>query len=155
MQTSVVRLTRVAGAVALVAAAGACGGTATTPLPEAGVAPAAAAAATASARAQVADLTGEWTFAVQSPNGPGTRSVILFQEGNQVTGTIASSRAAGELEGFVDDDVLYFVAVVDMNGSDFEITYEARIENGRLVDGVIDFGSYGSGTFTGERKAGL
>ena len=102
----------------------------------------------------VIDLSGEWVLSVPSPNGAGTRDVVFVQEDGLLTGTIASSRAAGPLEGTVEGDRVEFLAVVAMDTGDFEIYYSARIEDGLLVDGIIDFGDYGQGTFTGKRKDG-
>lgn len=106
------------------------------------------------AQDEAVDLTGDWVLTVQSPNGAGTRDVTFVQEDGELTGTISSSRASGPLEGVVEGDRVEFLAVVAMDTGDFEITYMARIENGLLVDGTIDFGDYGTGTFTGRRKEG-
>lgn len=108
--------------------------------------------ASASAAPQVPDLSGAWTLTVQSPNGTGTREVTINQEGNALTGYISSSMATGEIRGSVEGDQVFFVAVVAMDSGDFEITYQATLRDGMLVDGVVDFGDYGAGTFTGKRK---
>lgn len=99
-----------------------------------------------------ADLTGEWVLTVESPNGTGTREVEFEQDGNELGGTIASTMASGELTGTVDGTSVRFTAVVAMDTGDFEIVYRATIADGALVDGTVDFGTYGSGTFTGRRK---
>lgn len=96
------------------------------------------------------DLSGEWIFTVESPNGTGTRQVTLIQDGNELTGEISSERAAGDLSGTVDGDQVTFVAVVFMDSGAFEITYTATVTDG-VMSGTVDFGSYGSGTFTGRR----
>ena len=98
------------------------------------------------------DLSGEWILNTMSPNGPGTRDVTFVQEGNRLTGEIASSMAAGDIEGTIDGTKVSFVAVVYMESGPFEISYEATYEDGELKDGTMDFGSYGAGTFTGQRK---
>lgn len=102
--------------------------------------------------APAADLTGEWVLTVESPNGTGTRDVAFAQDGNALTGTIASTMAVGDLTGTVEGDRVRFTAVVAMDTGDFEIVYQATIADGALVDGTVDFGTYGSGTFTGRRK---
>lgn len=111
-------------------------------------------AAPAPTSAQEVDLTGDWVLTVESPNGTGTRQVTFEQDGTQLRGTISSSMATGPLEGTIEGDQVHFVAVVAMDTGDFEVTYDARIEDGRLVDGTVDFGDYGFGTFTGRRKEG-
>lgn len=60
--------------------------------------------------------------------------------------------AAGGLTGTVEGTAVRFVAVVAMDTGDFEVTYQATLKDGMLVDGRVDFGDYGSGTFTGRRK---
>ena len=107
-----------------------------------------------SVSAQDIDLTGEWVLTVESPNGTGTRQVTFEHDGTELRGTISSSMATGPLEGTVEGDQVHFVAIVAMDTGDFEVTYDARIEDGRLVDGTVDFGDYGFGTFTGRRKEG-
>ena len=100
------------------------------------------------------DLTGEWILDVMSPNGAGTRDVTFTQDGNKLTGEIASSMAAGPLTGTIEGNVVTFVAAVYMESGAFEITYRASWVDGELKEGTVDFGSYGSGTFTGHRKEG-
>jgi aspartate 1-decarboxylase len=99
---------------------------------------------------QSLDLSGDWVLTVTSPNGTGERQVTFVQDGNTLSGEISSSRAAGKLSGTVDDDVVTFVAVVQMDSGPFEITYTATV-TGDEMEGTVDFGSYGSGTFTGRR----
>jgi hypothetical protein len=111
-----------------------------------------AGAASSGAVAPAADLSGEWVLQVELTNGSGTRQVNFEQEGSRLTGTISSSMATGPLEGTVEGDRVHFVATVSMSTADFEIVYEATLRDGRLVNGVVDIGDYGSGTFTGERR---
>ena len=96
------------------------------------------------------DLSGKWLLTVESPNGTGSRDLTLVQVGNDLTGEIASSRAIGDLEGTVDGDQVTFVAVVYMESGSFDITYTGTIKDDEM-EGTVDFGSYGSGTFTGRR----
>lgn len=99
------------------------------------------------------DLTGAWVLNVNSPNGAGTRDVTFVQNGNVLTGEIASSMAAGPLTGTIEGALVTFVAEVFMESGAFEITYSATWVDGELKDGKVDYGDYGAGTFTGHRKA--
>lgn len=103
--------------------------------------------------AQELDLSGEWLLTVESPNGTGSRDLMLVQDGDELTGEIMSSRAGGELTGTVDGHEVIFVAVVYMESGSFDITYTATVTDG-VMKGTVDFGDYGSGTFTGKRKKG-
>ncbi len=102
------------------------------------------------AAAQDLDLTGEWVLTVESPNGTGERNLTLVQDGETLSGEIMSPRASGELSGTVEGDQVMFVAVVQMDSGAFEITYIATITDGKMR-GTVDFGDYGSGSFTGRR----
>ena len=111
----------------------------------------------AAAQSDLIDMTGEWTLTVSSPNGPGTREVVIEQVGDTIRGTIASSMAEGPFEGTVDQatGAVEFTAIIVMGGgNEFEIVYTATWRDGELVDGFMDIGDYGSGTFTGVRKEG-
>jgi hypothetical protein len=102
------------------------------------------------ASAQDVDLTGDWVFTVESPNGTGERKVTFVQDGNELSGEIASSRAAGPLSGTIDGDKVTFVAMVMMESGPFEITYTGTVK-GDEMEGAVAFGTYGSGTFKGHR----
>jgi hypothetical protein len=102
------------------------------------------------ATAQDVDLTGDWVFTVDSPNGSGERQVTFVQEGNKLSGEIASSRAAGPLSGSIEGAEVAFVAMVMMESGPFEITYTGTV-TGEGIEGKVEFGSYGSGTFKGRR----
>jgi len=102
--------------------------------------------------AQDFDLTGDWVLTVSSPNGSGTRSLTLVQKDGELTGSISSSMATGDLTGSVEGNTVTFVAAIFMDSGAFEIVYNATYQDGTLVDGVVDFGDYGGGTFTGARK---
>jgi hypothetical protein len=99
------------------------------------------------------DLSGEWVFTVQSPNGTGTRQATLVQEGDSITGTISSDRATGDLMGTVEGNVVTLTALLMMASGPFEVVYEAEFTDSTMT-GTVDFGDYGDGTFTGRRVEG-
>jgi hypothetical protein len=101
--------------------------------------------------AQELDVTGEWEFTVQSPNGAGTRQVTLVQQGDSISGSISSSRASGNFTGVLDGDQLSFTVILAMDSGPFAVTYQATVA-GDEMEGTIDFGDYGQGTFTGRRS---
>ena len=102
------------------------------------------------ARAQAVDLSGAWVLTVESPNGTGRRDVTFVQDGDSLSGEISSSRAAGPLVGTMDGSDVTFVATVQMDSGGFDITYRGTVA-GDEMEGTVDFGSYGNGTFTGRR----
>lgn len=100
--------------------------------------------------AQAVDLSGEWVFTVQSPNGTGTRQATLVQEGDSITGTISSSRATGDVIGAVEGNTVTLTALLMMATGPFEVVYKAEYTDAAMA-GTVDFGDYGFGTFEGRR----
>lgn len=104
-------------------------------------------------QAQEMSLTGDWEFTVESPNGTGSRQVALVQEGDSLSGSITSSRASGPITGWVKDGTVTILAELTMDSGPFTVVYEATLSDGTLT-GIVDFGDYGAGTFTGQRVQG-
>lgn len=103
--------------------------------------------ATASGGSKV-DMTGTWLLAVKTPDGSGTPSFTMKQEGDKLTGTYQGQFGTAPATGTV-------------KGNDFQITYtlggttvvyKGKIEGPNKISGAVDFGGQGSGTFTGEKK---
>lgn len=97
-----------------------------------------------------ADLSGDWTFEVQSPNGPGHRDVLFRQEGTRVIGFIDSDSASGRFVGSVAGDNLEFTAVLEFGGQPMAAVYRGRVDGDRM-SGTIEYGAYGQATFKGHR----
>ncbi len=97
-----------------------------------------------------ADLSGDWYFDVQSPNGPGHRDVLFRQEGTRVIGFIDSDSASGRFVGRVQGDDLEFTAVLEFGGEPMAAVYQGRIDGDRM-SGTIEYGAYGRATFEGHR----
>ncbi len=101
--------------------------------------------------AQNTSMTGEWVFSVELDNGSGTRQVSIVQEGDSLSGTITSSRATGPISGWIDGNTVTIVAEIMMqSGTPFTVYYTAT-RTGETLDGDVDLGDYGTGTFTGRR----
>jgi len=96
------------------------------------------------------DLSGEWHFDVQSPNGPGRREVLFRQEGSRIIGFIESDSASGRFVGSVNGTAVEFTAVLEFGGEPMAAVYRGTVDGDRM-SGTIDFGLYGKATFTGRR----
>jgi hypothetical protein len=113
------------------------------------VATAAIAVLATSALAQhVADVTGKWAFSVVTPNGTGTPTVVLKQEGEKLTGTYESSRmGVRPLEGTVKKDVIDFV----LKGGEVELRFTGTIVDNDNLKGELDMAGQGTAPFTAKR----
>lgn len=107
----------------------------------------------ASLAAQETSMTGKWIFTVESPNGTGTRQVTLVQEGDSLSGTISSSRASGDITGWIEGSTVTIRTELMMESGPFTVYYTAT-RTGETLSGDVDFGDYGVGTFTGRRDEG-
>lgn len=96
------------------------------------------------------DLSGEWYFEVQSPNGPGWRELLFRQEGSRVIGFISSDSASGRFVGHLDGNELEFTAVLEFGGQPMAAVYRAKVD-GDHMGGSIEYGDYGKATFSGRR----
>ncbi len=94
-----------------------------------------------------ADMTGRWNMSVTTPHGAGTPSFDLMQEGDQLSGTYTGRFGEFPVTGSV-------------KGNQFEIRYDSSgvlikyigESDGATAEGKVDFGSFGSGTFTGKKE---
>jgi hypothetical protein len=97
------------------------------------------------------DVTGTWDMAVETPQGTMTLSSTFKQEGEKLTGTQSSQMGETALEGTVKGADIAFVIVFDMQGQQMTITYAGKID-GESMSGTIEFGSFGSSTWTAKKK---
>ncbi len=103
--------------------------------------------ASAAADAPPADMAGLWIMQVETPRGTGTPSFDINQEGNELSGTYSGKFGEFPITGTV-------------TGNQFEISYDSSgtlvkyigETDGAKCKGKVDYGSYGGGTFTGEKN---
>ncbi len=110
--------------------------------------------ASAPARAQAkVDLTGAWTFDVQTDAGGGTPTITLKQDGMKLTGHYSSETfGEQELTGTVDGNDVKITINADVQGTALTVVYAGTIESKDSMKGTVDLGGLGQGTWTGKRK---
>jgi hypothetical protein len=98
------------------------------------------------------DLTGKWTFDVQTEAGGGTPTFTFKQEGEKVTGHM-SSQTFGEQEitGTLKGQDLTFSFKSDALGAEAEVVYKGKVESNDAIKGTLEIPGLGSGTFTAAR----
>ena len=102
--------------------------------------------------AQKYDLSGEWTFDVQTDQGSGTPTIVLKQDGNKLTGTYKGQLGEGAITGTVSGATLKFSFSGNAQGTEFTVTYEGEIESSESVKGKVDLAGLATGTFTGRKN---
>src|SRR5436190_17666873 len=110
-------------------------------------------AAAVSAQNSKIDVTGKWTFTVQTDAGSGTPTVTLKQEGEKLTGHYSSQNLGeADLTGTVKGQDVKFSFSADAQGTSITVTYTGTVENKDSMKGTVDLGGVVQGTFTARRQ---
>jgi hypothetical protein len=110
-------------------------------------------AATVSPQGSKIDVTGKWTFTVQTDAGSGTPTVTLKQDGEKLTGHYSSQNLGeAELSGTVKGQEIKFTFNADAQGTSLTVTYTGTIESKDSMKGSVDLGGLAQGTFTAKRQ---
>ena len=103
------------------------------------------------ATAVFADVTGTWKMSVETPNGTGTPTVVLKQDGEKLTGTYKGRMGEQPLTGTVKGNAIQFSFKVNAQGNELQITYTGTVDGGTM-SGTAKFGEMGEGKFTGKKE---
>jgi hypothetical protein len=106
----------------------------------------------AAAQAAKVDLTGKWTFNVQTDAGSGTPTMTIKQDGEKLTGHYSGQLGEADFTGSVKGSDFSFSFAVDAQGTKLDVTYKGTIENKDAVKGTVSIAGLGEGTFTGKRQ---
>jgi hypothetical protein len=100
-----------------------------------------------------ADVSGVWTFSVESAAGASTPTVTFKQDGEKLTGHYSSQlMGEAELAGTVKGQVIEFVVSADVQGTRIELRYSGTVEGKDSMKGKLSAGEFGDGTFSAKRK---
>jgi hypothetical protein len=99
------------------------------------------------------DVTGVWTFMVESAAGSSSPTLTFKQDGEKLTGRY-SSQLMGEVElsGTVKGQTIEFVISSNVQGAQIELKYTGTIDGKDSMKGKLSAGEFGDGTFTAKRK---
>lgn len=101
--------------------------------------------------AQAVDVTGEWTFNVQTDQGGGTPTITFKQDGDKLTGKYAGQLGNADLTGTLKGNAIHFTFTLDVQGQQAPVTYEGTVEK-NTMKGKLDIGGMVNGTFTATKK---
>lgn len=104
------------------------------------------------AQSSKVDVTGKWTFTVQTDAGSGTPTVTLKQDGEKLTGHYTGTFGEADLTGTVKGNEITFSFTADFSGMPITSTYKGTIESATSMKGTLDIAGVGSGTFTAKKK---
>jgi len=98
-----------------------------------------------------ADMTGKWSVTVQTEMGAGTPTFDLTEADGKLSGTYTGQMGSQPVSGTVDGENFTLVINVDAQGQSMAMTYTGAV-NGDAIEGKLDFGGMGGGTFTGKKQ---
>ncbi len=98
------------------------------------------------------DVTGKWTFQVETGAGSGTPAVTFKQDGERLTGHYAGQLGDLDFTGTVKGRDISFSFGTEVQGIHLDVVYTGTIESQDTMKGTIKLGELGNGTFTGRRQ---
>jgi hypothetical protein len=96
-------------------------------------------------------VAGEWTITFQTDQGAADADLSLKVDGQKVSGTITSPQGQAPVEGTVADGKLKMTLSIDACGQSFTMSFNG-IVTGESMKGDVDFGGFGTATWTAVRK---
>ena len=112
----------------------------------------AAVAIVAAVNAQAIDVTGDWTFNVETGMGSGTPAITFKQTGEALTGTYAGTLGSANFKGTVKGNAIDFSFEIEAQGQTVDVHYKGMVEKDTMKGDVTMAGGQLNGTFTGKRK---
>jgi hypothetical protein len=97
------------------------------------------------------DVTGKWTFQVETAAGSGSPNFVFKQDGEKLTGDYSGQLGTAKLEGTVKDKKIEFKFTVDLGGQSGTVVYAGTIEEDGTMKGTVKLAELGEGTWTGKR----
>jgi hypothetical protein len=98
------------------------------------------------------DVTGTWTFDVQTEQGGGNPTMTFEQEGEKLTGHYQGTFGEADLTGTVKGSAIEFNIESDVQGTAITSTYKGTIESSTSMKGTYSIPGFLEGTFTGTKK---
>jgi hypothetical protein len=99
------------------------------------------------------DITGTWSFTIESSGTTGTPTVTFKQNGEALTGHYSSMfLGEAELTGTIHDRAVEFTVHAEIQGTKLESKFEATLEGPDSMKGKTSTPGFPEGTFVGKRK---
>ena len=99
------------------------------------------------------NVTGDWSFDVQTDAGPGSASASLKQDGEKLSGHYSGSTLGeAEVTGTVKGNAIEFAFNANVQGTSVPVSYRGTVESAKTMKGTISITGLGNGTFTGTKK---
>jgi hypothetical protein len=98
------------------------------------------------------NVSGEWAFTVETPQGSGTPSFTFKQDGEKLTGNYKGQFGEAPVTGTVKGGEIKFTIKISAQGQELTITYTGKIESKDSMKGTAVLGELGEANWTAKRK---
>src|SRR5450755_2690173 len=98
------------------------------------------------------DISGKWTFNVETDAGSGAPTFVSKQAGEKLTGTYTGTFGTAELTGTVTGDAIEFSCEARVGDQKGTIVYTGKIEARDKMKGAVELAGLGKGTWTGTKQ---
>ncbi len=95
-------------------------------------------------------LTGDWSLAMEGPQGLVNIALKLVQKGKEITGTLDGPMGSLEIAGEIEEADVTFWASVDTPDGVFDLVFAGTLEENKKIAGWMDAGEF-SAEFTATR----
>jgi hypothetical protein len=99
-----------------------------------------------------ADVTGSWTFDVQTDAGSGSPTFTFQQNGEKLTGKYSGLFGEAPLSGTVKGDKIEFTFEASGDAGKAKVHYTGTVESASSMKGTADYGPLGKATWTAKKK---
>ena len=100
--------------------------------------------------AQAVNVTGTWTFTVETGQGSGNPTLTFKQDGENITGTYEGRYGKSALEGTVKENHVEFIVTVVAEGTTVSGAFVGDVEKDRMT-GTVEYEGAGDGTWSAVR----
>jgi hypothetical protein len=99
-----------------------------------------------------ADISGKWTFNVETSGGSGTPSFVIKQDGEKLTGTYSGLFGERPFTGTLKGNQVTIEVKVEVEGNAATVVYTGEVESNTKMKGKVKLGEIGEGTWTGTKN---
>jgi hypothetical protein len=99
------------------------------------------------------DVSGKWSFQVETQLGSGSPTFVFKQAGEKLTGTYNGTFGTAELTGTVTGEDIEFSFEVTFQEQKAKAVYKGKIESTDKMKGSVEIVGLGSGTWTGSKQS--
>jgi len=97
------------------------------------------------------DVSGPWSFQVETSIGSGRPSFTFKQDGERLSGNYKGAFGEAPVSGSIRGNDLTFSVRVTVDGSEGTIVYKGNVEKDGSMKGTVALGDSVSGTWTAKR----